>query len=131
NSNLLAIGNGDAITLVIQRGATGIAFTAGSLDVAPTFNIGSGGLVLVYSQSPTGPITTGPEVPGSRSILSIQILNPNGVILDGGPLTATGTVAGLNGLLLSSGKLTTSSANLLTLSGTATTAVSGGSAATH
>ena len=47
----------------------------------------------------------------------------------GGDLTATGTVAGLNGLLLQSGTLTTSASNRLLLTGAATTAVSGGSAA--
>jgi hypothetical protein len=130
NSNLIAIGAGDATTLVIQRGATGIAAAVGSLDTAPTLNVGSGGLVLVYSQG-TAASTTGPEVPASRSILSMQIINPAGVILAGGGITATGTVAGLNGLLLSSGTLTTNAGNLLTLTGTATTAVSGGSAATY
>ena len=51
NSDKIAIGSGDAIALVVQRGATGIPFPAGSLDVAPTFNIGAGGLTLVYAQS--------------------------------------------------------------------------------
>jgi hypothetical protein len=129
NANLIAIGAGDATTVIIQRGATGIAFQAGNLDVAPVFTVGSGGFVAVYSQGTTS-ITTGPEIPASRSILSIQIINPNGVTLAGGNLSANGTVGGLNGLLLSSGVLTTSASNLLTLTGTATTAVSGGSAAT-
>lgn len=127
NSDKLAVGAGDATALVIQRGATGIAFPAGSVDVSPTFNIGSGGLTLVYSQSLTA-MTTGPEVPGTRSVLSIQILNPTGVTLAGGPLTATGTTSGL---LLSSGTLNTTGANLLTLAGTTTGALTGGSAATY
>src|SRR4030095_960521 len=53
NANKLAIGSGDATALVIQRGATGIAYTASTLDVSPTFNIGAGGLTLVYAQSAT------------------------------------------------------------------------------
>jgi Cadherin-like beta sandwich domain len=130
-SDRIAIGSGDATLLVIQRGATGIAFAAGSLDVSPVFAVGSGGLALVYSQSAVGVINTGPEIPAGRSILTIQILNPTGVNLTGGGLTATGITAGLNGLFLSSGTLNTSAANLLTLSGTATTAVSGGSAASY
>ena len=127
NSNLLAIGAGDAVALVIQRGATGIAFAAGNLDVAPTFNIGTGGLTLVYAQG-TSSITTGPEIPASRTVLGVQIINPAGVTLAGGPLTATNTSAAL---LLSSGKLTTDATNLLTLSATTTGAVSGGSGATY
>ena len=60
-------------------------------------------------------------------MLGIQIINPTGVTLAGGPLTAANTASAL---LLSSGKLNTSSVNLLTLSATTTGAVSGGSAAT-
>ncbi|MFL6214148.1 MAG: beta strand repeat-containing protein, partial [Blastocatellia bacterium] len=127
NSNLIAIGAGDTTALIIQRGATGIAAQAGSLDVAPTFNIGSGGLTLVYSQG-TALITTGPEIPATRSVLGIQIGNPLGVTLAGGALTATNTTSGL---LLSSGALNTSAANLLTVSATTTGAISGGSAATY
>ena len=128
NSNLLAIGAADAVLLVIQRGASG-AFAAGSLDVAPTFSIGSGGLVEVYSFG-NAVITTGPEIPATRSVLSMQILNPFGVTLAGGALTATGSVT-INGLLLSSGNLNTSAANLLTCSAAALTAVGGGSAASY
>ena len=61
NANKILIGNADAVTLVIQRGATGIGFGAGSLDVAPTFNVGAGGLALVYAQSPGAPIRPGPR----------------------------------------------------------------------
>ncbi|MFZ1220314.1 MAG: hypothetical protein WAO00_13545, partial [Chthoniobacterales bacterium] len=128
-SGQLAIGAGDAVLLVIQRGVSG-AFAAGSFDAAPVFNVGSAGLAIVYSQA-SALITTGPEIPATRSILSIQILNPTNVTLAGGALTATGTAAGLNGLFLSSGTLNTSAANLLTLSGTVTAAISGGTAASY
>lgn len=126
NANKIAVGNGDAIALVIQRGATGIPFAAGSLDVAPTFNIGSLGLTEVYSQSQT-PLTTGPEIPATRTVASIQVFNPTGTTLAGGPLTATNAASAL---ILGAGTLTTSASNLLTLTGTAVGAVSGGSAAT-
>ncbi len=126
NADKLANGNGDATAMVIQRGASG-AFSAGTLDVAPTANVGSGGLALVYSQSATN-IVTGPEVPVSRSALSIQMLNATGVTLAGGPLTTTGATTGL---VLGSGVLTTSATNLLTLSNTATTAVNGGSGTSY
>ena len=51
NSDRISIGGGDATALVVQRGATGIPFAAGSLAQAPTYTIGSGGLTLVYAQS--------------------------------------------------------------------------------
>ena len=126
NADKIGVGQGDAVALVIQRGATGIAFHGGSLDLAPTFNIGAGGLTLVYSQS-QGLMTTGPEIPASRTVLSIQVIAPDGVTLLGGDLTSTGTT---NGLLLSSGALDTTSHRLI-LTGATATAVTGGSAASY
>ncbi len=103
NSDKIQIGNADALALVVQRGATGIPFAAGSLAVAPTYNIGAGGLTLVYAQSQVA-MTTGPEIPSTRSVLSLQLLNPTGLTLAGGDLTSTGVA---NGLLLQSGTLNT------------------------
>ncbi|QQR73046.1 MAG: DUF11 domain-containing protein [Holophagales bacterium] len=127
NSAKLANGAGDTVALVIQRGATGIAFAAGGLDVAPTFNIGSGGLTLVYAQS-AAMMTTGPEVPVSRSILSFQLSNPTGVTVSGGALTCTGAT---NCLLLQGGTLNTDATNLFTVGNTTAAALSGGSALTY
>lgn len=120
NANKLANGAGDAIAVVIQRGVNGI-FPASTFDVAPTFNIGAGGLSLIYNQSST-PITTGPEVPVARSILSLSIGNATGVTLAGGPLSLTATGV----LTLNSGTLTTSNTNLLTLTNTAAGGIVGG-----
>ena len=86
NSDKISVGAGDATVLVIQRGATGIAFAAGSFSQTPTYNIGSGGLIEVYSQSQT-PLTTGPEIPGTRTVLGMQIINPTGVTIAGGDIT--------------------------------------------
>ena len=128
NASKLAVGNADAVAAVIQRGVSGNPFAAGSLDVSPTFNVGgAGGLTLVYAQS-TSAITTGPEIPVTRTVLSLQIANPTGVTLAGGALTSTGAT---NGLLLNSGNLNTDAANLFTMSNTAATALSGGSALSY
>ena len=94
NADKILIGNGDALTLVIQRGATGIAVRRRQPRLAPTFNVGAGGLAARLCAVAGAPVTTGPEIPTTRSVLSIQILNPTGVTLAGGDLTATGTVAG-------------------------------------
>ena len=128
NSDRISVGAGDATVLVIQRGATGIAFAAGSFSQTPTYNIGSGGLIEVYSQS-QAPMTTGLEIPATRSVLGMQIINPTGVTITGGDITSTGIGTGSAGLLLSSGTLTTSPSNRLLLTGAAVGAVSGGSAA--
>ena len=130
NSDKISVGAGDATVLVIQRGATGIPFAAGSFAQTPTYNIGSGGLIEVYSQSQT-PMTTGPEIPSPRTVLGMQIINPTGVTIAGGDITSTGIGTGSAGLVLSSGTLTTSSSNRLLLTGAAVGAVSGGSAASY
>jgi len=125
NANKLAIGSGDATALFVQRGATGIAYTASTLDVFPNYNIGTGGLTLVYAQSATLE-TTGPEIPATRSVLGFQVLNPTGVTLAGGPLNSTGATA----LLLGGGTFNTSAANLFTVTATTAASVSGGNATT-
>ena len=130
NSDKISIGAGDATVLVIQRGATGIPFPAGSFAQGPAFNVGTGGLIEVYSQS-QAPVTTGPEIPSSRTVLGMQIINPTGVTIAGGDITATGIGTGSSGLLLSSGTLNTSSSNRLLLTGAAVLAVSGGNASSY
>nr|MBP7483541.1 hypothetical protein [Lacunisphaera sp.] len=128
NASKLAIGNADAVAAIIQRGVGGNPFAAGSLDVAPTFNVGgAGGLTLVYAQA-TSATTTGPEIPVTRTVLSFQIANSTGVTLAGGALTCTGAT---NCLALGGGTLTTDSTNLFTISNTAAGSLAGGSALTY
>ena len=72
-------------------------------------------------------MTTGSEVPPTRTVAGIQILNPAGVTLAGGNLQAT---AAASALLMSVGQLNTSAGNKLIVTNTAAGAVTGGSAAT-
>ncbi len=120
--------------MVIQRG--GVAYQPpGSADVAPTIPVPTF-LILVYSQATTA-VTTGVEIPASRTIVSLQDFNTNGITLAGGPLTVTGnngaapdsvglflggTAAGTAG-----GIITTTAANLITATGTGINAIAGGS----
>ena len=97
---------------VVQRGATGIAFDAGSFDSSPTYNLGTSAYTLVYSQSQTS-VTDRPRDSRAATVASIQILNPTGVTLAGGDLTSTGATA----LLLNSGTLNTSASNKLIVAG--------------
>ncbi|HRO17909.1 MAG TPA: GEVED domain-containing protein [Ferruginibacter sp.] len=114
NTDKITVGLGGSSSPVIQRG--GIAASpAPVFDNLPTFNIGTGGLALVYATS-SGTITTGPEIPATRSIASFAMVNPQGTILDGGALSTVALV--LNAA--NPGLLTTSSTNLLTVTGTIT-----------
>ncbi|MEI6408536.1 MAG: fibronectin type III domain-containing protein [Bacteroidota bacterium] len=84
NSSQITIGNAGASSGVVQVGGTA-AVNAGSFDAAPTFNVGTGGLSLIYTTA--NAITTGFEIPSSRTIGSMTINNTNGVTLSGGNLT--------------------------------------------
>ncbi|MFL6374027.1 MAG: beta strand repeat-containing protein [Pyrinomonadaceae bacterium] len=129
--NLAVVGTN---VMVIQRG--GVAtFAAGTIDVAPTIAAPTS-LILVYSQA-SNAVTTGAEVPPGRTVLSLQDFNTNGITLAGGPLTVLGNggaAPDTTGLFLggttagtAGGPLITSAANLLTVAGTATVALAGGS----
>ena len=138
-SNLLAftgsLTNANTVSLAqggtIQRG--GLAqLPAGTLDVSPSYTGSPASVILSYAQA-SNAVTTSVEVPSGRTAASIQVFNTNGVTIAGGPITVTGagsppglflggTTAGLAG-----GPLNTSSANLLTVAGTATSAIAGGS----
>jgi hypothetical protein len=118
NSNQITLGNAGTSTGYVQRG--GGTAAAGTFDVAPTFNVGSGGLTVNYSTS-TVNTTTGLEIPSSRSVASFIVNNTNGATLSGGALSSTA-------LTLTLGNLTTTSTDLLTVTGTTTGSISGGSA---
>src|SRR5207247_373349 len=109
-----------------------------SIDVTPSFTgTSQNNIILVYSQA-TNAVTTGPEVPGSRTIESIQLFNTNGLTIAGGAITVTGnggaapdtiglflggTAAGTAG-----GPLYTDSTNFITVAGTsAAGSLAGGS----
>ena len=118
NSNQITLGNAGASTGFVQRGGSTAA--AGTFDVAPTFNIGTGGLTVNYSTS-TVNTATALEIPSTRLVASFVVNNTNGVTLSGGALSSTA-------LTLTLGNLTTTSTNLLTVTGTTTASITGGSA---
>ncbi len=127
-SGAINLGNGGTSQEIVQRGVTSNVLPAGAFDVAPVFNIGSGGLIEVYAPS-TGVINTGFEIPPTRTVFSMQIQNPiGGVTLTGGPLTST---SGTNALLLAGGTFNTTAANMLTVANTAAASVTGGNASTY
>jgi hypothetical protein len=64
NSNKITLGIGGTSYAVVQRGLSSNTSPAGSFDVAPTFNIGSGGYNLLYDNGSVA-YSTGNEVPGS------------------------------------------------------------------
>ena len=94
-TNKITLGNGGAAGSTIQIGAVpvGVSFTAatepGTFDVAPTFNLGTGGQQVFYGRM-TADRSTGNEINPSRTLtfLSIDTLGAN-ITLAGGNLTYT------------------------------------------
>ena len=113
----LTLGTG-AATATTQIGAAGLLIPAGNYDAIPTFNLGTGAYNVVYAQESVAR-TTGFEIPSSRLISALTLSNSNGLTVSGGALsTGTLTFSALTG-----GNITTTTANLLTVTGTATTSI--------
>ena len=122
NANKLTLGNGGTTAGTLQIGSTGTGTAAGSFDVAPTFNLGSGGQILLYLRT-TASRTTGPEINPTRIVSSLQYDDNTGgrtLTISGGGVSVSSTLA------LTNGKITTSSLNLLTVTSTTVAAISGG-----
>ncbi len=109
------------LATAIQYGnaAGGAALGVASLNAAPTFNLGTGLLTVIYGVE-TSARTTGVEIPGSRAVGAVSIGNTLGTTLSGGNLSALTFVFGTG-----AGKFITSSSNLLTVTGTAAASISG------
>src|SRR5262249_44752843 len=91
NSNKLTLGAGGAAAVQTVIGKVGLSTAGGSFDVAPVFNLGSGGYSVSY-QSEAGARTTGVEIPVSRTLANLTVNNANGLTLAGGNLNLTGTL---------------------------------------
>ncbi|MBL8182445.1 MAG: fibronectin type III domain-containing protein, partial [Blastocatellia bacterium] len=102
-SNNITFGDGLASATVIQTGNSTTPTNAGTFDVSPNFNIGSGGHILLYLRTTTLNRVTGFEIPPSRTILTFTH-DDNAVGgtlgLSGGNLTVTGVMTLTNGVTL-------------------------------
>jgi hypothetical protein len=126
NSTQITLGNGGTSSAFVQRGGSTGA-EAGSFDVIPNFNYGSGGYGVTYYLA-TGSIVTEFEIPASRTMNNVTVNNVDGVVLAGGNLTLSGTLKDTIGTLSlgdntltvgSSGTVTgTSSASYIVTNGT-------------
>ncbi len=122
NTNNLTIGNGAAAGNVIQFGVAGATTPAGSFNVAPNFNIGTGYLQMVYTAE-TVSRTTGVEIPATRTIDYLTISNPNGLVIAGGNLTVLGEPTA--SIFFTNGLITTTATNKLILGPLVTTTPTG------
>jgi hypothetical protein len=124
-SSNITIGTGLALAATVQIGLASNPNSGGNFDVSPIYNLGTGTYSLLYLGETT-PRTTGFEVPPTRSVNNLTIDNANGLNIAGG------TIEVLNGLTLTNGIISTSTANhIIHGSSTAAGTLTGGSLASH
>ncbi|KAA9325364.1 T9SS type A sorting domain-containing protein [Hymenobacter busanensis] len=129
NANNLTVQSSSTALAVISFGLTNPTSSAGNFDVAPTFDVATSGLYLIYNPE-LAPRTTGVEVPASRTVYYADFNNPQGVTLAGGNLTVVGPSTSASSIGLLAGIVTTSATNKL-ISGIATTVMPAGSATAY
>jgi hypothetical protein len=100
NANKITLGNNDATVSVVQFGNTTTPTLAGTLDVSPVFDLGTGGQTITYLR--TGNMrTTGPEVNPARTLVAMTYDNndpaTDELTVAGGDLTVTGAMTLTNG----------------------------------
>jgi len=99
NSNQLTLGDGSASLNTVQIGNTTTPTAAGSFDVAPTFNLGTGGGQIFYLRT-TASHSTGVEVETGRTPVNLTYDDndvSHALTIAGGDVTVSGTTALTNG----------------------------------
>ncbi|HWU52931.1 MAG TPA: hypothetical protein VN153_08955 [Tahibacter sp.] len=117
NANKLTLGN-NALAIV-QIGNTTTPTNGGTFDVAPNFNLGTGGQTISYLRTVNAK-TTGPEVNPTRTLVSMTYDDDDlshVLTLAGGDLTVNTTAT--TALTLANGRIVTG-ASKLSLGGTGT-----------
>ncbi|MCX6248191.1 MAG: hypothetical protein NTW10_10680 [Bacteroidetes bacterium] len=126
-SGTLGTTNSSAFTIGRPASSTTFSMTrsGGSLTVVPAYSLaGVTGSVFTYNApTPAAAQTTGNELPPAFPIATFTINNASGVTLN--------KAVSCTALNLTTGILTTSNANLITVTGTATTSITGGSATAY
>ncbi len=80
NSGMITLGDGGTTSAIVQRGVSSATTPAGSFAVAPNFNVGSGGLRLLYDNGSVA-YSTGYEVPSSNTAMIFYLFDAADVTL--------------------------------------------------
>jgi uncharacterized repeat protein (TIGR01451 family) len=102
NANKITLGNGGATTGVTQIGNTTTPTAAGTYDVAPVFNLGTGGQIVSYLRT-GGSRTLGPEINPTRTLTNFTYDDndpTHTLTIGGGDLAVNGTMTLTNGRVL-------------------------------
>jgi len=114
NSNKITLGNGGTSYAVVQRGVASNANQAGNFDVSPAFNVGSGGLYLIYDYA-NADYDINKEIPPSGNVYYMVFYPTSARII-----TLSKNVTITNTLEFASGNISTFAigANTLSITGT-------------
>ena len=122
NTNQITLGNGGASTTVIQVGNSTTPTDAGTFDVSPVYNSGTGGHILLHLRTTTLNRVVGFEMNPTRNLAALTFDNNAAgatLGLGSGNLTISGTATG--SLALTNGVMTLAAPNtLFHTAGTAT-----------
>jgi hypothetical protein len=102
NTNRITLGNGGATSGTVQIGSGAGATAAGSFDVAPTFNLGTGGETVSYLRTTTARVT-GPEINPARVLTNLTYDDndlAHTLTVAGGDLTIAGAATLTNGRII-------------------------------
>jgi uncharacterized repeat protein (TIGR01451 family) len=101
NSNHITLGTGGATTEVVQIGNTTTPTAAGTFDVAPVFNLGTGGEILLYLRTGSARVA-GPEINPARTLAILQYdeNDPTHTLSLDADLSVIGTTTLANGRLV-------------------------------
>ena len=102
NSNTLTLGDGSATPNHVQIGNTTTPTAAGTFDVAPTFDLGTGGQAISYLRT-TASRTTGIEVNPGRALVNLTYDDndpTHTLTIAGGDIAVSGTTALTNGRVI-------------------------------
>jgi hypothetical protein len=115
NSNKLTVGDNSATPNPVQIGNTTTPTAAGGFDVAPTFDLGTGGQQLFYLRTMASRVT-GPEVNPGRALVNLAYddnVVARTLTIAGGDIAVSGTTALTNGRVITN-------ANTLAVNGAVT-----------
>ncbi len=119
NANKITLGNGGTTsgTVQIGNGSAGPATASGTFDVPFTFNLGTGGEIVLYARSTTSKVT-GPEINPTRTLERLVYDDNNGthtLTISGGDMNLASTSTALT---LVNGAVITGSNTIIVSSGT-------------
>ena len=105
-ANLVTLGVGGTSTAVVQVSQPGSAVLGGRFIPAPTWNLGSGGEIILYLQQPAQHVTS-TELNPTRTLFQLFVDNTFGLSIAGGILTVNGNIAGA--ITMTNGRIATGS----------------------